>query len=75
MGDLEARFAHVCKRHKLCDLYLELVTTSSVARHSNLTMSTRVFHITLFFELSLVLLTTHAIGLYEVTKKIQRYRQ
>ena len=30
----------------------------------------RVSHITPFFELSLVLLTTHAIGLYEVTKKI-----
>ena len=30
----------------------------------------RVFHITPFFELSLVLLTTHAHGLYEVTKKI-----
>ena len=30
----------------------------------------RVFHITPFFELSVVLLTTHAIGLYEVTKKI-----
>ena len=30
----------------------------------------RVFHITPFFELSLVLLTTHALGLYEVTKKI-----
>ena len=29
----------------------------------------RVSHITPFFELSLVLLTTHAIGLYEVTKK------
>ena len=36
---------------------------------------TRVSHITPFFELSLVLLTTHAIGLYEVTKKFQRYRQ
>ena len=35
----------------------------------------RVSHITPFFELSLVLLTTHAIGLYEVTKKFQRYRQ
>ena len=35
---------------------------------------TRVFHITPFFELSLVLLTTHAIGLYEVTKKFQRYQ-
>ena len=33
-------------------------------------LSTRVSHITPFFELSLVLLTTHAIGLYEVTKKI-----
>ena len=29
----------------------------------------RVSHITPFFELSLVLLTTHAIGFYEVTKK------
>ena len=38
-------------------------------------MSPRVFHITPFFELSLVLLTTLAIRLYEVTKKIQRYRQ
>ena len=27
-----------------------------------------MFHITPFFELSLALLTTHAIGLYEVTK-------
>ena len=27
-----------------------------------------MFYITPFFELSLVLLTTHAIGLYEVTK-------
>ena len=33
------------------------------------------FTLHLFFELSLVLLTIHAIGLYEVTKKIQRYRQ
>ena len=32
----------------------------------------RVSHITPFFELSLVLLTTYAIGLYEVTKKFQR---
>ena len=38
-------------------------------------LSTRVSHITPFFELSFTLLTTHAIGLYEVTKKIQRYRQ
>ena len=30
----------------------------------------RVSHITPFFELSLILLTTHAIGLYEVRKKI-----
>ena len=30
----------------------------------------RVSHITPFFELSYTLLTTHAIGLYEVTKKI-----
>ena len=29
----------------------------------------RVFHITPFFELSYTLLTTHALGLYEVTKK------
>ena len=36
---------------------------------------TRVSHITPFFELSLVLLTTHAIGLYEVTKKFQRRTQ
>ena len=35
----------------------------------------RVFHITPFFELSYTLLTTHAHGLYEVTKKFQRYRQ
>ena len=35
----------------------------------------RVSHFYTFFELSLVLLTTHAIGLYEVTKKFQRYRQ
>ena len=33
-------------------------------------LSTRVSHITPFFELSDTLLTTHAIGLYEVTKKI-----
>ena len=33
-------------------------------------LSTRVSHITPFFELSFTLLTTHAIGLYEVTKKI-----
>ena len=39
------------------------------------TICSRVFHITPFFLLSLVLLTTHAIGLYEVTKKFQRYRQ
>ena len=32
-------------------------------------MDNRVFHFYTFFELSLVLLTTHAIGLYEVTKK------
>ena len=36
----------------------------------SLRFRTRVFHITPFFELSLVLLTTHAIGLYEVTQKI-----
>ena len=30
----------------------------------------RVFHITPYFELSLVLLTTKALGLYEFTKKI-----
>ena len=30
----------------------------------------RVSHITPFFELSYTLLTTHALGLYEVTKKI-----
>ena len=30
----------------------------------------RVFHITPFFELSYTLLTTHALGLYEFTKKI-----
>ena len=35
----------------------------------------RVSHITPFFELSDTLLTTRAIGLYEVTKKFQRYRQ
>ena len=35
----------------------------------------RVFQITPFFELSYTLLTTHAHGLYEVTKKFQRYRQ
>ena len=34
-------------------------------------LSTRVSHITPFFELSFTFLTTHAIGLYEVTKKIQ----
>ena len=39
------------------------------------TVRTRVSHITPFFELSLVLLTTHAHGLYEFTKKFQRYRQ
>ena len=38
-------------------------------------ISIRVSHITPFFELSYTLLTTHAIGLYEVTKKFQRYRQ
>ena len=32
-------------------------------------MIIRVSHITPFFELSPTLLTTHAIGLYEVTKK------
>ena len=32
-------------------------------------MTNRVSHITPFFELSDTLLTTHAIGLYEVTKK------
>ena len=31
-------------------------------------------HSTPFFELSLVLLTTKALGLYEFTKKFQRYR-
>ena len=34
----------------------------------------RVSHITPFFELSLVLLTTQALRLYEFTKKFQRYR-
>ena len=34
----------------------------------------RVSHFSLFFKLSLVLLTTKALGLYEFTKKIQRYR-
>ena len=35
----------------------------------------KVFHITPFLELGFTLLTTHALGLYEVTKKFQRYRQ
>ena len=35
----------------------------------------RVSHITPFFELSYTLLTTHALGLDEVTKKFQHYRQ
>ena len=35
-----------------------------------ISVSTRVSHITPFFELSLVLLTTKALGLYEFTKKI-----
>ena len=39
----------------ICTIYYSLVT--------------RVSHITPFFELSSTLLTTHAIGLYEVTKK------
>ena len=34
----------------------------------------RVSHFYTFFELSLVLLTTKALGLYEFTKKFQRYR-
>ena len=34
----------------------------------------RVSHFYTFFELSLVLLTTHAHGLKEFTKKFQRYR-
>ena len=38
-------------------------------------LSTRVSHITPFFELSFTLLTTHAIGLYEVTKKFHRRTQ
>ena len=33
-------------------------------------ISIRVFHITPFFELGYTLLTTHALGLYEFTKKI-----
>ena len=45
--------------------HLEVVKVVTVVR-----VAIRVFHITPFFELSLVLLTTHAIGLYEVTKKI-----
>ena len=36
----------------------------------HLAPTNRVSHFYTFFELSLVLLTTHAIGLYEVTKKI-----
>ena len=35
----------------------------------------RVSHNTPFFELCYVLLTTHAIGLEEATKKFQRYRK
>ena len=35
----------------------------------NPSLWSRVFHITPFFELSYTLLTTHALGLYEVTKK------
>ena len=34
-----------------------------------LNMCNRVSHITPFFELGYTLLTTHALGLYEVTKK------
>ena len=41
----------------------------------NFVIISRVSHITPFFELSYTLLTTHALGLYEVTKKLQRYRQ
>ena len=37
-------------------------------------MYIRESHITSFFELSLVLLTIQALGLYEFTKKFQRYR-
>ena len=37
--------------------------------HKKLTLALGCFTLHLFFELSLVLLTTHAIGLYEVTKK------
>ena len=34
-----------------------------------------LYHNTPFFELSYVLLTSHAFGLEEATKKFQRYRQ
>ena len=40
---------------------------SSGGGDTDTSIDIRVFHITPFFELSLVLLTTHAIGLYEVT--------
>ena len=42
--------------------------------HTRIRLHIRMSHITPFFELSLVLLTTKALGLYEFTKKIQRYR-
>ena len=65
------------RQHYRLTICIELVElTNSVSDDKiQITILIRVSHITPFFELSLVLLTTHAIGLYEVTKKIQLYRQ
>ena len=55
---------------------LQIITFCAVEVPCNVIYTcNRVSHITPFFELSYTLLTTHAIGLYEVTKKFQRYRQ
>ena len=59
----------------LC-IYTSLLPTSLMSikriqqKSEKVAIFTRVFHITPFFELSYTLLTTHAHGLYEFTKKI-----
>ncbi len=47
-----------------------MVNTLWTARKIYLNMAIRVSHFFTFFELSLVFLTTKALGLYEFTKKI-----
>ena len=63
------RFLHKLFSSKVKYLYSIVLLKSFLANVVNLLWN-RVSHITPFFKLSYTLLTTHAIGLYEVTKKI-----